>query len=352
MNMLDMSLLRFLRRTFFFLIILSIIRIFIGWFIPYHIGNSEVSNKIRHIEEKKKKIDVIFLGSSRIRRGVIPDLFDSLTNKYLKRSGISFNLASPAAHVGENLYLLRKYAASDAGDHLNTVIIEWIDGYLPFPDRYETERARYWMDTQSLAEQISLMKGEPGLTKAWRQGKIQYVFGAFLHRNLGLRRVSNALMDTNKSKISYEDTKGYNRQYITHAPLVSKKPPIRGEPGFDPKQAQRDAVNARNIHAMEQLVTHTVDVELWQRLVKNYTQQGIRLVLMIPPGPVNERQISLMRKLPKDHFIDLSDPLKYPALYNPDLFFDYVHLNHDGARLLTQHLAESYLKLEGVKQCR
>jgi hypothetical protein len=352
MNMPDMSFKRFLGSTLLFLLILGMIRIFIGWFIPYHTGSWVVSEKVRYIEENKKKVDVIFLGSSRIRRGIIPTLFDSLTHRYSQRAGISFNMGGPAAYIAENLYLLRKYAASDAGDHLKTVVIEWTGAYLPSPDKYKTERGRYWMDMQSLTEQLSLMRGAPGLINAWKEGKIQYVFGAFLHRNLGLRRVSNNWMNTIKPDPSNEDTRGYNGLYRSHAPLVSKKPPKPGIPGFDPRQAQRDALNARNIHAMEHLEALSEDVELWQGLINSHTQRGIRLVLLIPPGPVNERQLALLRRLPKDHFIDLSDPLKFPALYNSDLFFDYVHLNHDGARLLTQYLAESFLKLEGVKQDR
>jgi hypothetical protein len=206
------------------------------------------------------------------------------------------------------------------------------------------------MDAQSLSEQVALMKGYPGLATAVMEGKIQYAFGAFLHRNLGLRRVSNNWMDTLKSDISMEDAKGYHRVYNLHAPLISEEPLTPDIPVYDPKQAHRDAVIAQSIHAKEQVVALSEDVELWQRLVNDYKQQGIRLVLLIPPGPVNERQLALLRRLPTDNFIDLSDPEQYPELYNPDLFYDFVHLNHDGARLLTQYLAESFLKLEVVKQ--
>ena len=350
-NMPGISLRKFLYKAIFFLLILGVVRFCIGWFIPYHTGGRHVSEKIRYIEDNSEKVDIIFLGSSRIRRGVIPNLFDSITNGFTKRAGISYNLGNPASAVGENLYLLRNYAGSDAGKHLKTVMIEWVGAYLPTPVRYGTERARYWMDAQSLAEQVALMKSHPGLTTAVMQEKIQYAFGAFLHRNLGLRRVSNVWMDTFKSDISEEVTKGYHRVYDRHALHISKKEsPTTGIRVYGPKQAQSAVTNARKIHAMEHLVIPSEDVRLWGRLINKYKQQGIRLVIMIPPGPVNERQLALIRRLPKGHYIDLSDPDQYPELYNPDLFYDFVHLNHDGAKLLTQYLAEAYLKLEEMRQ--
>jgi hypothetical protein len=332
-----------------FLLILGIIRIYTGWFIPYHTGGRQVSDKISFIEDNKEKVDIIFIGSSRIRRGIIPTQFDSLTFGRTTRKGISFNLGGPAATVGENLYLLRKYASSDAGSNLKIVMIEWTDGYLPGPDKFRTERARYWMDAQSLAEQVSLMKGYPGLTTALREGTMQYAFGAFLHRSLGLRRISNALMDTIKPDLTYKKSRGYHKVFDPHAPLITSKGYKPGIPLYDPKQAEKNALIARTIHQKKHLMAVSEDVELWVSLINKYAQRGIRLVLLVPPGPVNERQLALLRRLPDGHSIDLSDPLTYPGLYNTNLFYDFVHLNHEGAELLTKHLAESFLKLQGDK---
>ena len=37
------------------------------------------------------------------------------------------------------------------------------------------------------------------------------------------------------------------------------------------------------------------------------------------------------------------DPVKYPELYNPDLFYDEVHMNPDGARLFTDQIARAFI---------
>lgn len=67
-------------------------------------------------------------------------------------------------------------------------------------------------------------------------------------------------------------------------------------------------------------------------------------MLPIPPDPLTPRQIALMRQLPANNILDLSDPEKYPDLYDPAVYYDFVHFNKRGAELFTRHIAEALLK--------
>ena len=42
----------------------------------------------------------------------------------------------------------------------------------------------------------------------------------------------------------------------------------------------------------------------------------------------------------------MAQPQLYPELFDPDLYYDDIHLHKDGANLYTQLVADAYLKLE------
>jgi hypothetical protein len=342
----DRSFREFLSRSGLFLILLGLLRIFIGGSIPYHTGGREISQKIGHIKKSHDHVEILFLGSSRIRRGVIPALFDSLTTIKSKREGISFNLGAPLATVGENLYLLRNFSKNKEGLHLKTFVIEWVDYYLPFADNYRTERVRYWMDSESFIQQMKLLYASTGLISAIKDDRFTYLTSAFLLRSIGLRRVSSAWMDTLKPDTSLNISRGYAKLFNQHAPLINTQPQFPGNFVYDPLQAGRDRQNASRLHNTSKLTPRREDVELWQGLIRYYADRGIRILLLIPPGLVTGRQLVLARQLPAEHILDLSDPVLYPDLYDPEIYHDIAHFNHDGATRFTRRLAEKFLSLK------
>jgi hypothetical protein len=279
-----------------------------------------------------------------VRRGVIPVLFDQLTMMHLNRSGISFNLAGPGAMVGENLYLIRHFSSSEIGAQLKTVVIEWRDEYLPKSDNYTTERARYWMDFKSLKDQIYLLKGSPGLIQAHKEGKIFYVTSAFLLRNIGLRRISSDWTDTSVSERTKYDSRGYAGYEKLHATKPSSSAFIPRVPIYNPVLIGQNRENARRILYMNQIKPLPEDLVLWLDVIRQFSNRGIKVMLLIPPGPLTPRQIALMRQLPANNILDLSDPEKYPDLYDPAVYYDFVHFNKRGAELFTRHIAEALLK--------
>lgn len=340
----DRSFRNFLRQSALFILVLGLLRICIGMFIPYHTGGREISDKIMYLEKCDQRVDLIFLGSSRIRRGVIPTLFDSLRITQNKNKTLSFNLGGPAAKMGENLYLLRNISKNNAGNQVKTVIIEWIEDYLPNPQHYKTERGRYWMDLESFRINTRILKGSPGMIEATKNGKLSYVVSAFLHRSIGLRRISSAWLDTLTPDPTLQTSRGYVGLNIRHAPHIKSGPIVPGKPVYDPLQAGRDRDSALLLHKNPELNPLREDVDLWQDLIQDNAKRGLHLILLIPPGPVSARQLALARQLPTENILDLSDPIQYPDLYDPEIYYDFVHLNHEGAKRFTRHIAAAILQ--------
>ena len=330
-------------QTFLFLSILWLIRIFIGELIPYHLGGRELSEKILHLENESKQVDILFLGSSRVRRGIIPKRFDSLLSRHMNQSAISFNMGGPAASVGENLYLLRHFSTSEAGANLKTIVIEWMGDYIPGSEYYKTGRAQYWMDMESFRQQAKLLGDTPGWIGALKQGKLFYLTSAFLYRNFGLGRIRNYFMDNLAPDTTLNVDRGYARKFDRHARLLSSGTADPGKAVYDPLQAGRDRENAMRIHSLADIDHVAQDLTIWLTLIRQYKVEGIRLILLIPPGQVSARQIALARRIPTEHLLDLSNPNEYPDLYDPEIFFDFVHLNHEGAQRFTEHVAQAFL---------
>jgi hypothetical protein len=316
----------------------------IGWLIPYHTGGGPLSATIQHIEKKKLPVDILFMGTSRVKRSVIPSLFDSLTNKNRNPDHISFNLAMPAARIGENLYLLKNFSGTDAGDHLKIVMIEWADTYLPHPDNRQTLRARYWMDMVTCRDYLLNVIGSHGFIGAWEAGHLNYITGAFLHRSLSLAHLAQAWIKPPAPEIHLDETRGY-RVSFGHAPPRPKGPQGRRIAYFDSAWIRLQQTQARELMKQKDVNALDQDVKQWNTWLTNMKHKGVHMVLLIMPGQMSVRQVALARLMPREHVLDLSDPDQYADLYDPTLYYDRMHLNDVGGRLLTRHLAEAWNRM-------
>ena len=82
---------------------------------------------------------------------------------------------------------------------------------------------------------------------------------------------------------------------------------------------------------VEQIVAHQVD---------RVRAANAELLLILPPML---SMASEVRALADAGYIPYrflyNDPVKFPSLYDTDLYFDYAHLNAEGAEVFTRQLA-------------
>ena len=335
---------KFILRTCCFLTLLFFIRILIGYLIPYHTGGGPISAKIQHIEQKKLSVDIMFMGTSRVKNSIIPAFFDSLTNRNRKPSNISYNLAMHATRIGENLYLLKHFSNSEQGKHLKVVFIEWTDTYFPHPDNRKTERARYWMDAAICRDYLLNVKESHGLVGAWKEGHISYIISSFLHRSLSLAHLGQAWIKPTIPDKELDQNQGVKLLY-GHAQPRPKGPINERVSYFDSSWIRQKQAQTRELRLQEDINAMDQDVKQWNFWLAKMKRQGIHMVLLIMPGLTTNRQLTLARNLPAENILDLSDPDRYDELYNPSVYYDRMHFNDIGARLLTRHLAEGWNRI-------
>ena len=88
----------------------------------------------------------------------------------------------------------------------------------------------------------------------------------------------------------------------------------------------------------------TIHLDRIETLIGLSAEKGYQLIFVLPPRlpERNYKQLlPLFAKLDDQHKIDLANPTKFPAFYEPDNSFDMSHLNDAGLVLYTRALAEA-----------
>jgi hypothetical protein len=331
----------FLRKCLGFILVFGVVRFALEWIVPFHTGGVEISEKISHLESEKRPVDILFLGSSRTRRSIIPGLFDTLSGRSHPNGPMSFNMGAPAAVVGENRYVLSHLAREKVGRHLQTVFVEINDIYLPYQFNRQTERARYWMDIAQFIDYLPIMAEPKGYLHALREGTYNYLAANLLHRTISLGRVGTTWMSSQPPDTTLDRWKGYKLSFGNLTNPDGKDP--NGQwVNLDYRLVSRLEQEARRLHRLHITPADNETSRQWREMIDSYREKGIRIIILVLPGEMKKEVLSIVRSLPPCHVLDFSDPDRYPDLYDPILYSDIRHFNYSGSMRFTQHLAREW----------
>ena len=303
----------------------------------------DLSRKLRAFEAGKDGYEVLFLGSSRVQRGVDPLLFDA----ELARRGIelrSFNLGVAGMKPHAANFLLREVLAAQPA-RLRFVVVE-IDGWdpdLPAVNRYG-RRAIHWHDG---AETLSALRSTLAADKPW-PARVELAVQHLLH--LGARltaagrgpdAVGNLLEPADRT-VPELPSRGFKAFPV--APL--------DEPSHHPfrQRFQREQASYRRA------VTELADgpprgpagipdfrLAALSAQAKLLRQAGIEPVYLLPPIPRPSPEVDLLaRRGAIPNLLAFNRPDLFPELFEVEQRFDHEHLNRHGAEAFTRHLARRF----------
>ena len=147
----------------------AVTAIFLGRVAPYP-RMGDLDDKLRFFEAHRDEYDVLFFGSSRVFRGVVPTVFDG----EMTRLGVpvrSFNFAVDGMGCHETAALVRRVLGQRPG-RLRWVVVE-LDGWsaeLPPENRFKA-RPVFWHDgEETLSVLRTLARTEPSRRRRldWR----------------------------------------------------------------------------------------------------------------------------------------------------------------------------------------
>jgi len=304
---------------------------------------SGVYQKWLYYGKNQGDIDALFIGSSRMYHSVIPRQFDARVKEATGQSLRTFNFAYDAMWPPESLYMVRQILAMKP-PKLRWIFLECLNIYpdLP-PDARATRRTAYWHDlrhtTMALAA-VRDMNYEP--LKKW---DLSTTHGGILLRNW-----------TNQ---------GRGAEWLTFELGVEKR---KKDTRWDPPEAWKNDEGYQPEEdiplAGAELKQFTTAVEVRKKsfppkpMIPSVRGAFADILAEIRAAGIEPIVVITPTILPHENFDGFPpgttvwryhDPNEFPAMYDPLNRRDPTHLNHAGAKIFTDLLADRFAaKLKGA----
>ena len=339
----------FLRRVFvnllLFVLGLSVTAAVIGHFTPLPYVEI-VTPKLAHYTAHGEEFDVLFLGSSRTYRQLLPEIFD----QGMAEAGHpmkAFNLGVDGMRPPEDTFVLEQALAARTKP-LRYVFVECnaLRRALPGEDE-QTLRAVYWHDWKRLSALFRRAFLADEKRRNWRDRfkEVKEALPDFwehathwTENSTGLGRghtmLDDRLMRGGPPKIDYSEL---GKRRDGYAPFYKAQQMNAAETAAYEKviAAMRDKP-ARADYADR---VSQAELQEKRRLIE---AAGGRMILIVPP--YGGSKMFYPRPGPDAPVVlDFSDPDKFPELFHPDHRQDRGHTNIPGSVLYTRALVRTLL---------
>jgi len=307
--------------------------------------------KLEAFLSQKDAIDAVYLGTSRVQRGVDPSVIDARLSSP-GREFRSFNLGVAAMESFEADHVLREIVASKP-ERLRLVVIEAPSWAMPHGDRFGlTERYLDWHDAHTT--RLVLQTIWTGPLSLLRKVELSWK-----HLRLFATRASN---HATSSRFFRQRGPGWERSVADMVARQGFRPlgeKVGGTAGrrrakflAEATRFQEDVDEIRARAASGALAdepsTLWYDREALGEQVKMLRDAGIEPVYLVAPrlGPAPDFAL-LAREGAIPHLIDLRDPRRYPELFRMSNHFDREHMGERGARLMSNRIAAQLDRMYG-----
>ena len=325
---------RALRNSLFFLLSFGGGCVFLRWVAPFP-EIPQVREKLAQYAAEPR--DAVFLGSSKIFRGIVPEVFDQA----MQRHGLpvrSFNFGVDGMGFPESAYLFEQIARS------KMPVPRWVLVELaavrvvqPAAER-RTQRQMYWHDwprTATICRTIRLRDGRWTARPDLLLGHLELFVWRFCNRGDGaswlLRRLG-IVKPANPRDAFEPAARGY-----APMPAGAQLPIERYRKDLAELRAQpRKPLDAASEAAL-------------RKFAERITRVGATPIFVVPPNstPIRSEFAATASGTTAPALLAFDDPDEFPALYQIDRRADLIHLNDRGARefseILAEHLAARFL---------
>lgn len=317
-----------------------------------------ISLKVRRFSERKK-VDILFIGSSRIYHGISPEVFDQ-TLRVEGRRWHSFNMGMDGMTTAEGCALVRWVLALQVHQpkYIFFEMQSGIGAGTPIKDEHVKERDVYWRDWDSLLAGFrklnaglrcsgGTLSGQPYSLQRWK------FFGPLFAADLRLwiRNATNfglgdEIIERHKALLPVWG-KAAARQ---PAPAGSSALPPSWDGYFamsKPMAGETLALYRAHLdkaqhHPIERAPDLIMRDEL-RRFQEAMARRKIEIVYVAPPALRASRGAELNAPLHSVLF-NYNDLARYPQFFAEENRLDSEHLNGRGARLFSETLAQEFAR--------
>ena len=309
-----------------------------------------VEQQLTAFLEDKDSYDVVFLGSSRVWRGIVPKTFDG----ELKRRGFdvrSFNLGMRGTLPHEADELLRRVLAERPA-RLRWVVMELAE-WTPQRNDPFTHRAVAWHDpTETLSVlRTSWGADEPLLTRLENVRIDLMQAGARLAAlGLGAEAVRHRFEDLTRPPTAEDEEAERYLEYSRRYRGFGRFTVSERREGPTAKHRNEFLANRREfedyVAGLPALNAGPAELDSYnlaalQGQIDRVRRAGLEIAYLIMPS---YEAVPRLHRLAEagyvPHLLAFDDPVAHPELYAVGHRFDPRHLDQDGAELFTTLLAE------------
>jgi hypothetical protein len=289
-----------------------------------------------YFQAHRETIDVLFLGSSRFHRQIIPARFDSKVEELSGMKLRSFNFGIDGMWPPESFWVLRRILESRP-PALRWVVLEGIgiDTRLD-ANTAGSHRHAYWHDWQHtviawqsiLEMRISAMEKAPML---W--GHAWHFAAVSLHCGRGAEWIAHEVTSEPRRRESRWKPPGSWRDFEGFEPMKD------ASLSADDRATFLTLVQKRRSGTWPSGDTASLVCAL-RDVLADIKAAGASPIVVIPPSVLRRETASAFeREIPIWRFLN---PDEYSALYDPGIYADSAHLNSKGAELFTDLLAAKF----------
>lgn len=299
--------------------------------------------KVNAFLADKDSYDAVYIGSSRVQRGVRPDVIDPRLSTP-ERPFRSFNLGVPGMESFEADAVLREILAAKP-ERLRFVLIEAPRWRVPtMMSKKRTVRDLQWHDVSMTREMLrSIWRTSDPLRK-----KLEWSWD---HLRLFFWRLSNyargSLLPSEPTPAVQRLTAGLAtvRGYIPLSEQMGGRAAERRRRFLSNARSYRKEVAEIRRRAEDGILPDAAVDARYNRpalvgQVERLREAGVVPVYFAPPLliPVADYE-GMAREGWMPHLIDLRDPREYPSLFDPGQRFDREHMTLQGARRMSLEVA-------------
>ncbi|MFN8295750.1 MAG: hypothetical protein U0T69_06110 [Chitinophagales bacterium] len=339
--------------------ILLLISLIFKFILPFYWGDTTQATKFEYYKKNSNKFNAVYLGGSLEYRHLDPVIIDSIA----KKNGIdlhSYNMGIDGHGIIQQMTDLEGILKIE-NPNLKYVFLSVSSDPYFYPLNMHTTKWIAWQDVSSTYRAVKTIAtlNDPIRNKA----KFSYYYGLSWIENIfkigAMPDVINYEISKNDTNTDFYLGKDKNGFYPYDEEMNNLMAEykwqdtmlVESKRVYEREKGKRDSLTASVVKAFENYKStdkpNKAMVNLLMDAYKKCIKKGIQVYFMLPPRARTDYSLLLpvFYAMPANSQIAFADPRKYPKYYDVNYGYNFHHLNHKGAVILSNDFGNQLSKL-------
>lgn len=338
---------RFLINLFGFGLLVYILQQVSFIFVSPFWGSDVLDSKYAYLLDKNNDFNTLFIGSSRINRGVNPAIIDSALAEYGVKS---YNFGSPSTTNPETYFITEQILKTEQLN-LKYLFVELtpLNSIKVTNFKYYQSRYYYWLNLKYFWFIFKYLINSNYTSNERFEIGTSY-FSSFIMKNINFLHYLKLFDSSNKNKLQnffFKKNNGFyslDEDFPPTSNYAKRNENFKSDTsGFNrmTRQVQKEFRNKKDFDSFNQY-----HYQKLINLINLAKTKNIHLIYLLPPRSRSYvEELALINRIPSAHLIEIANPFKYPELYQSKYAFDKNHFNKEGADIFTSNIASEFKAL-------